>query len=251
MSKPKIIIAALILALGLTGAYFIVSGRGSEPIENALEEIIGNNPVGIEPVTASSTQNLTNILTQKIAEGITSQNKEGFITSNSGETLISAPEPEKMISELIAEAQKNFDPESLRPQIKDSFIKISEDNSKASLSAYFLSFNSILSEAGKNIPETLYNENELSISDFAKAEAVYGGAINKFYDLTVPRMLLGIDKKEIELLTVKKNIFGKMANAEQDPMTAFLASNELLKIDQEFATLKTEIDKFIKANPIN
>ena len=247
------LIAALIFVFSLTGAYLIISnGNSYKPIEESIATAtIGNNPVGIAPTNTTSAQNLTNLLTQKIADSISDKNKDGFITSNSGETLISAPDPQKMVTELLSETQKNFDPNSLRPEITDSFIKISENNGKEFLSAYFRSFNSILAEASKDIPETLYDENKMSISDFVKTKQAYENAINKFYALTVPRLILEIDKKEIELLTFKKNIFEKLANAEQDPMTALLATNEMLKIDQEFATLTIEINKFIRENSLN
>lgn len=253
MTKFKIVIAVLVLILGLAGAYLIISnGHSNTPAEiNQIIEIANNNPVGIEPVATSSAQNLTNLLTQKIAEGIANQNQEGFIASNSGQTYINAPEPQKMISELLTEAQKNFDPSSLRPKINDSDIKISSDNSKTALMNYFQAFNQIFAAANKNIPKTLFDENELSISDMIQTQRVYEYAINEFYKLSVPSSLLQIDKKEIELLSAKKNIFEKMANAEQDPMTALLSTNELLKIDQEFATLKVEIDQFIKTNLSN
>jgi len=253
MTKLKIVVAVLILILGLFAAYSIISNNADiddVKNQNPITEI-ANNPVGIEPITASSTRNITDILTQKIAEGIANQNQEGFITSNSGQTYINAPEPQKMISELISEAQNNFDPASLRSKISDSAIKTSNDNSKIALTNYFESFNRILAKASENIPDTLSDEMRISIYDVAKTQKAYEYAINEFYKLIVPSSLLEINKKEIELLTVKKNIFEKLANAEQDPMTALLSTNELLKIDQEFATLKIEIDKFIKANLSN
>ena len=247
MNKLKSTAAILILLFALIGAYFIISNyNSSEPAEkNIIEEAAGNNPVGIETISADTSKNLTDILTQKIEESIGKENTEGFKTLN-GQTLISAPKPEQLVEELIAEAQKNFDPESLRPKISDSSLKISEDNSREALIKYFASFNSILIEASKNIPKTLFDENKMSISDFLKTKIVYEETANSFYGLTAPRSILDIHKKELELLLTKKNIFEKMANADQDPMTAFLAVDELLKIDLEFATLKENIETWIK-----
>ena len=249
MSKLKIIIAALILAFSLTGAYLIIFKErksSSIPAPTAIEE---NNPVGIETISAGSSKNLTDILTQKIEESIGKENTEGFRTLN-GQTLINAPKPEQLVEDLIAEAQKNFDPESLRPKISDASLKISEDNSREAFIKYFESFNKILLEASKNIPKTLFDENKMSISDFLKTKVVYEQATNSFYGLTAPRSLLDIHKKELELLLTKKNVFEKMANADQDPMTAFLAVDELLKIDLEFATLKADIEVWIKENKL-
>lgn len=251
MSKPKIIIAALILALGLTGACFIISDHGSsEPIDETITiEIIGNNPVGIEPA-ASNAKNLTDLLTKKLEQSIADKNTEGFNVID-GKTLIAAPKPETIVEDLISEAEKNFDPAALRPKIADSSVKISEGGSREALSAYFASLNDIIIAAGKNIPASLYDENKLSVSDFLKTKQAYDVVVKSVQDLSVPRLALSIHKKELELLTAKRNIYEKMADLERDPMTAYLVVDELLKIDQEFATLKTEIDEFIKANPLN
>lgn len=244
MSKSKIIIAALILGLGLAGAYFIISKYpSSEPIDtNIAEERIGNNPVGIEPAAASS-KNLTDLLTKKLEQSIADKNTEGFNVID-GKTLIAAPKPETIVEDLITEAEKNFDPAALRPQITDASVKISEDNSKEALSTYFGSLNNIIITASKNIPASLYDENKLSVSDFSKTKGVYDIIVKNVQSLAVPRLALSIHKKELELLTTKRNIYEKMANLDQDPMTAYLVIDELLKIDQEFATLKTEVKKF-------
>ncbi|MDO8442650.1 MAG: hypothetical protein Q7S81_00060 [bacterium] len=245
MSKPKIIIAALILALGLTGAYFIISNYNStKPAEKniIIEETIGNNPVGIVPAI-SDTQNLTNLLTKKIEESIAAKNTEGFNVID-GKTLIAAPKPETIVEDLLLEAGKNFDPASLIPKINDSSIKISEDSGKEALSKYFVSLSNIITSASKNIPVSLYNADSLSVSDISKTKQVYDAIVSNVQDLTVPRLVLDIHRKELELLTTKRNIYEKMANLEQDPVTAYLVIDELLRIDQEFAILKTEVKKF-------
>ena len=244
MSKSKIIIAALILGLGLAGAYFIISNYpSSKPIDgNIAEETLGNNPVGIAPA-ASNAKNLTDLLTKRLEQSIADKNTEGFNVID-GKTLIAAPKPETIVEDLISEAEKNFDPAALRPTITDSSVKISEDNSKEALSAYFGSLSNIIVAASKNIPESLYDENKLSVSDFLKTKQAYDVMISKIKDLAAPRLALNIHKKELELLTTKRNIYEKMANLDQDPMTAYLVIDELLKIDQEFATLKTEVKKF-------
>ena len=244
MSVSKIIIATLILVLGLTGAYLIISKEEKTTSTSSLV-IEENNPVGIEVVNTNTSKNLTNILTQKIEENIAKENTAGFRVLD-GETLINAPKPEQMVEDLILEAQKNFNPESLRPKVNDADLKISENDNNESFIKYFESFNKILIEASENIPMTLFDENKMDISDFLETKEVYEQTSNNFYDLTVPRPILNIHKKEIELLLTKKNIYEKMANADEDPMTAFLAVDELLKIDLEFATLKIDIGKFLK-----
>ncbi len=247
MSKPKIIIAALILGLGLAAAYFIVSNYNSpKQIEQNIAENPNNNPVGIELITASSSvKNLTDLLTQKIEEKITAQNSNGTQSVN-GQTLISAPDPKQLTEDLISEAQKNFDPNQLIGRVDDFRIKISEDTSKESISKYFNSFSQIMISANANAPISMNQPEKMTVSDFSKIEKIYETAANNFYELPVPKSALDIHKKEIELLLTKKNIYGVMANSDSDPMTAFLAVDELLKLDQEFDKLKTDVGNFLK-----
>ena len=245
MSKPKIIIAALILALSIAGAYFIISNYDSFVPENKNAETeSGNNPVGIEPIT-NSNLNLTELLAQKMEERIGEQNTSGFQTLD-GKTLISAPDPKVLVEELIAEAEKNFDPEALRGKVDESRIKTSADISAESISRYFNSFSQIMIDASKNMPKYINEPEKLTISDYGKIRDAYADAVNNFYNLVAPESVLVFHKTEIELLSTKKNVYGIIANAEEDPMTAFLAVDMLLIIDQEFDKLKEDITSFLQ-----
>jgi len=246
MSKPKIIIAALILALSIAGAYFIILNyKSSEPVnKNLTGEVLNNNLVGIEPVNSGS-QNLTDLLTQKLEERIGEQNTGGF-QSVDGKTLISAPDPKQLAEELIAEAEENFDASLLRGKVDESRLKISEDISKEAITKYFDSFSQIMIQANKNTPAAIDEPEKMTISDFGKIRDIYKEAVNSFYNLSAPKSVLAIHKKEIELLSTKENIYSVIANAEEDPMTAFLAVDELLKIEQEFDKLKIDIGNFLK-----
>ncbi len=246
MNKFKVLIAVLILALSIAGAYFIISNYDSFIPENknTSTETSGNNPVGIEPIT-NSNLNLTELLAQKMEERIGEQNTSGFQTLD-GKTLISAPDPKVLVEELIAEAEKNFDPEALRGKVDESRIKTSEDISAESISKYFNSFSQIMINATKDMPEYMSEPEKLTISDYGKIRDAYASAVNNFYNLVAPESVLAFHKKEIELLTTKRNVFGVIANAEEDPMTAFLAVDMLLIIDQEFDKLKEDITSFLK-----
>jgi hypothetical protein len=245
MSKTKIIVSALILGLGTIGAYLIVSIPTVAETPSTSQSVSGNNPVGMEIVSTSTTKNLSEILTKKLEDSISKENSQILKTSD-GKTMLQAPTPEKMTEDLIAEAQKNFDPNSLRPKITDSSLKISEDNSGEAISKYFESFNQIMVSAIQEMPASINEPEKLTVPDFLKIKQTYEGAVNKFYNLSVPRLALDIHKKEIELLSAKKNIYEKVANMDQDPLTAMLSAQELLKIDSEFVKLKADTENFIK-----
>ena len=238
MNKLKSTVAVLILIFALFGAYLIISREEKSPTLPAIIE--ENNPVGIENIGVSASKNLTDILTQKIEESIGKENTEGFKTLN-GQTLISAPKPEQLVEELVAEAQKNFDPESLRPKISEADLKIITKNTKEDFTEYFLALGQIAITANKKMPAGFITPENISLDDFKIITLIYEDYVKSLNGLAVPDKLTDIHKKQIELIVFRKNIYEKMANADQDPMTALLAVDELLKLDLEFATLKEDM----------
>jgi len=247
MSKPKIIIAALILALSLSGAYLIISKKEKGSVlPVAIEE---NNPVAmIKPQTTdpNAAINLTEIITAKIGEDIITKNTGGGLITSSGDKFIAAPEPEQMANDLIAEAQKNFDPETLRPKIEEKDLKITADNTKEGFIGYFNSLNQMVSAAAEKIPAGFVDPEKISVNDFKVTALVYGDFIQNLYSLSAPSQLTDIHKKQIELTVFKKNILEKAANAEQDPLTAIISIDSLLIIDQEFVKLKEDMQAWVK-----
>jgi hypothetical protein len=247
MSKPKIIIAALILALSLTGAYLIIStGEKPSTLPSIIEE---NNPVAMvksQTADPDSTKNLTDIVTNKIGEDIAAKNAEGGLITSGGNQFIAAAKPEQMATDLIAEAQKNFDPETLRPQIQDKDLKITADNSKEGFIAYFNSLNQMVAASAEKIPAGFVNPEKITVNDFKTTALVYGDFVQSLYGLAVPSQLADIHKKQLELTIFKKNILEKAANAEQDPLTAIISVDSLLKIDQEFVKLKEDMQAWVK-----
>lgn len=249
MSKLKIIIAALILAFSLTGAYLIISKEEKDPtLPTIIEE---NNPVAMvrsQTTNPTDEKNLTDIITNKITGGITDKNASGGLTTSSGNQFIIAPEPEKMATDLITEAQKNFDPETLRPKIEEKDLKITTDNTKEGFTKYFDSLNQIVSAASKKIPIGFRNPENISLNDFKTTALVYSDFVQSLYNINVPSQLTTIHKKQLELAIFKKNILEKTANAEQDPLAAIISIDSLLKIDQEFVKLNKDMQAWITAH---
>ena len=251
MSKLKILIAALILGLGGTGAYLIIAKPfAQQPLAINDIHIKENNPVGIENNDTGNEQNLTELLAKKIGEGIVKENVDGFLTAGR-EVFLSAPKAEDMAQQLLQEAQKNFDINNLRPVVSISSLKISEDTSRDALIKYFESSAKIISEAAQKMPDSLTNSQDLQISDFVKIKEAYEYEVNALYALGVPKTALEIHKKAIELVEFKKNIYAKLAEAEKDPLTAALAFNGLPNLDQEFSKLESDANLFIKENITN
>ncbi|MEK7478733.1 MAG: hypothetical protein AAB626_02300 [Patescibacteria group bacterium] len=250
MTRLKIAVAILILILALSWAYLIIS-KEKTAVSNTPENIIkGNNPVAMvkaQPTNNSITSvNLTDIITAKIGADIASKNAGGGLITSSGNQFIAASKPEQMATDLISEAQKNFNPETLRPTIKESDLKITTDNTNEGFTKYFNSLNQIVAAAAKKIPAGFINPEKISINDFKTTALVYGDFVQNLYGLSVPSQLVAIHKKQLELTVFKKNILERVANAEQDPLTAIISIDSLLKIDREFAKLKEDMQAWIK-----
>lgn len=252
MNKLKSTVAVLILILAIFGAYLIIS-KEKTTVSNTPESIIeGNNPVAMVKAQPTNNSvvggNLTDIITTKIGEDIATKNANGGAITSAGQQFIAAAEPEKMATDLIAEAQKNFNPETLRPTINDIDLKISTDNTKEGFTEYFNSLNKVVNSAADKIPAGFINPEKITVNDFKTTASVYGEFVQNLYGLSVPRDLLSIHKKEIELSIFKKNVLDKAANAEQDPLTAIISIDSLLKIDQEFGKLNTDMQAWIKSH---
>lgn len=246
MNKLKSTVAVLILILALFGAYLIISKERTSNLPTVIEE---NNPVAMiktQTNDPTSTGNLTDIITAKIEEDISSKNSSGGAITSKGEQFIAASEPEQMASDLIAEAQKNFDPEILRPIIKDSDLKITTTNTKEEFIKYFNSLNEIVNSAASKIPAGYINPEKITVNDFKTTALVYSDFVKNLYNLSVPSELTTIHKKQLELSIFKKNILEKLANAEQDPLAAIISLDPLLKIDQEFVKLKEDMQAWVK-----
>lgn len=271
----KLVVTTAIITLGIAGAYFVIDN--SFPVfpdtNNAEIKISDNNAVkGIPKIeqlnsktlsinnssenTANSSSensaenNLTELVASQIGKTIAQQNPTGPQTID-GKKSITAPDAESIANDLLTEAVEKFDPASLYPEIKDSDLKISKDNSKEALTAYFSAFKEILSEAVPQIANSVKDSNEMSMQIIENLSKIYGDTAKKLISLASPQNAIEIHKKEIELLTAKKNIFEKIKNMENDPITAMLATKELENIDIETKALTEKLSDFLNKNGLS
>lgn len=247
----KILISTAIVILGIAGVFLVVQNSTPLHIQESQTNSQNNNFVSQNPLVqnAASEENLTELLAKQIGQRLVENNPMGPETIEDQEWL-NVPEPENIAQDLLLEAAQKFNPESLKPDIKDGDLKISQDNSKEALANYILNFQKIVREAADKIPITLFSE-ELTLSGIIQLSDIYTETIGKFYKLTVPSSALQIHRKQIELLTVKRNIFEKIENYQEDSMTTILAVQELEKNDSEFNSLSEMLKNFIQKNNLN
>ena len=197
----------------------------------------GGDTVSDPVVTAP---NLTKALASEV---ITSLDIESV---GSQEELNDRLEREGTVEKSVSEAVKNFNPDSLRPVVSDSFIKIVETNDSNSLRNYFLELNRILSEPVKPIKEN----DPLSVT-LERALDHYKKIINNLYALPVPRAVSSFHKEEISLLSGKALVLERMRRYENDPLAAILATQADAYFDGKLAELNTQVNSFIVDNNIS
>ena len=252
----KNFILAAIVGLGIAGLVFVSQNNANLlKKENKTAEkgtLNGNNLISnqpfVEKLTSNLTnkeENLTNLFASSLGKIIIENNPDGPANIDGKNGLV-VPDPESIAIELLAEAAKKFDPSKLRPTIQEKDLKILEDNSKEALSNYVLNFQNIIKGEAPKVPKAIFGDpDNLTLEDISRLSLVYQEIVQKFYKLPVPKSALEIHKKEIELSGTKRNIFEKIKNYQTDPIATILATQELKKVDQEFAELDKKLSEFI------
>ena len=267
----RILLSSIILALGISGAAFAFKNIDNPlaSIPDRTTEIKSNNKVDLnqpfkqaEKPLASASQsasdskteiptdssqnsgNLTDLFVQKIKNEILQNNPQGPSTIG-GKSQIQVPDTEELTTNFINEAQAEFNIQDFIPEIKDGDLKISKNNTKEAFIEYGQKFDQIV-EDGKisEIPDPQKN-NDLSVLDTTIEN--YSNAIEKFYNLTVPELMAGIHKTEIQYLTAELKIMEKIKNYQNDPVSAMLAGQNFSEIEKEFQSrLSEQMQKFLK-----
>lgn len=252
----KTYLISALVGLGIAGAIFafqvgkITQTADSDP-KQPLENAATSNKPLVEALTLKTkissnapSENLTELITKEIGKTILLNNPNGPVDIN-GDKGLAAPDPDAIAQQVIEEAVKKFDPSSLRPTIKISDLKIIQDNSKEAIAAYILDFQKINKYAANKIPKSFFSQ-ELTLESIIELSNIYSETIDAFYKLPTPSSVLSIHKKQIELLETKNNVFDKLKNYQNDPVTAILAAQELEKVDFEFLELSREFSRLIK-----
>lgn len=249
----KILLATAILGLGIAGALFAVQ-QIELPENSSLTAQSENSNISDQPFVEKiadnkltdlgSAENLTTAFSQVLTQKIENNNPGGPVLI-SGQKTVNVPDADSLAQELILEAAKKFDPSKLSPVIKDSDLKISNDNSKAAMMAYINSFQKLVLDSANRIPDAVLDD-EPDLNQFSILANIYKDTTNDFYRLSVPSDALLIHKKQIELLTREAYIFAAIGNYKNDPLTTLLVSQELEKVNKEFNDFSAEFSQFIK-----
>lgn len=240
----RILISSIILALGISGAAFVIQNSAipSDTPRNLTAQtqqnnnIVSNRPFAEQlktdmPQNSQDLENITQSFTQNLVSRIQLENPDGPAILDNGKGL-NVPNPDDIALELMAEAAAKFDFKKLIPEIKDKDLKISEENKAEALLAYAKDFDVIIKNSQKKLSGVASNE-EFSEENLNETISAYKNIIESFYRLTVPRMMLDFHKTEIAYLSAALSLFEKIKNVQQDPMAAILAGENLPLLEQE------------------
>src|SRR3989344_9610814 len=246
MSFLKALAAASIVSLAIAGSVFIVqksnlsvtnpkpanNTAGNNPVEPmALVEKLSEKPAPVAPTSPSkNSDNLTDTLISSIGKHLVENNPSGPQVID-GQQWLTIPSAEELSAELFSKEKKQFDINNLKPKILDSKLIVSPDNSKKAFLAYAKAFDAIIEKYGYEMPKNL---NMLAPENLPEIIKVYQNAINAFYKLPVPQLMLAVHKTEIQSLTTQLNLLRIIKNYKTDLVTALLANESLLEVKNEF-----------------
>lgn len=202
----------------------IISSQNSIP---KTENLPTENPANLE----NSDKNSTAEIAKELALELAKKNQTG-----------AAPlKPDQLVNGFLDEKLANLDSATFKTEVKLESLKIVKNFDKKFAEDYF-----------KNLQMILRNNlSESSIEDFGALAKLYQKAIGQLYSLNVPESLAGIHKRELEILTVQKNVFEILADYEKDPFKALVAAEVAKESYKDLSDLKAEMLNFIRKNNLN
>ena len=185
-------------------------------------------------------------ISYKIAESIRNLNPDGpeQTTEEDGQTneTIKALNQEKIVNEVIAGELASIDQVDLGfNQIKLKPFKIANFDTKEAKIKYLKDLQEILQN---NFRNKAVNWTDPKDSDLTLIAVSYQKTLNEVEKIEVPISLLVIHEQEVRLLNEQKIIFNKIADVNNDPITAAAALKKLPEVNKGFSELNDNIKLF-------
>lgn len=189
--------------------------------------------------TSSYGVNTTNSIAQMISQEILAKNPNG----PGPDPRLAVPKAEEVVNSILTKGIKDFDYETLKPQVADSEIKIIRSASQAALADYVHAFFAILSKTS-SAEDAIGADPTNPLGSVGTLTDVYGGYEKDFRALPVPEELISFHKKMISLMAANKKIFNIVTAYESDPMKAVLALQALGTTKDELGQIFTDISLY-------
>ncbi len=253
MSAKPLLVSA-VLGLGIAGAYFAFN-RSQQSITNnqtlpapiiqdtkqPLVESVKLTPTA----TASAEKTVTQTITETLAKTIADKNPGGPETID-GKQWINALEPDQAVATILAEAEKNFNIDTLRPFIDAKTISVSSDNSRLALNTYAESLNAAFTagaQKASSVPVAT-TDNEM-LKNFSYLADAYDLTFAQAKKITVPSSFLPLHQKQLGLVGLKANLYRAISDFEKDPVAALMAINALDATETEMNRITESMNQLL------
>lgn len=236
-----LIIGSLLAILGF--AAFLIKFGGDNTVS------INSRAALLPSVSAQLAEmNLTDTLATTIAQKVTSSNPADMLPVNN-ELPVAPPKADAIITQALETQIKRFGVGAIRPSVAEENIIILRETTSANQITYLRTHAQILA---KNLQKKYITSKGTPVpAEFLALSKAYKDTMNDLLVVPVPPDLIDIHIQTLELLGAQANAFALIANYEQDPLKAVLATQLQGEIAIESGELKEKMLLYIKEHTIN
>ncbi len=231
-----LIILAAVLLIGFV--FVLIKFGGDNTV--ALEKQVAQN-------TATSTDigtNLTAKLTKNIARDFATT--ATVLSGTAGEPRIVAPQT---VTQALDTQLKSFDINTLRPHFTRDSVVIIENPTDASRVNYIRSYTAIITS--KLADNYLTSKSEPVRAEFQSLAGAYKNTVAALLTLPVPNDAVEIHIQTLEIIGAQANAFNLIANYQDDPLKAVLATRLQEEISKEASQVRQKMVSYIKEHNLS
>jgi hypothetical protein len=185
---------------------------------------------GLTDASATSSDNLTNQLTDLYASDLIASNPNGPQTDANGNQTLAVPTAESVLSDLASSsAYQNIKVPDWDFEAALQTIRTATDTSPAAVARYSDALSNIVNQyiIKTGLQGMVSDPNSATLDNVSSAASELNGALNDVAALTVPENLADFQKSLVKVMTYEKNTLALAENASADPVkTAFIYQAE-------------------------
>lgn len=198
-----------------------------------------------QPLKDRFTHNLTDTLTSQIAQSIIQKNPTGpLVSATSSRIMINSKE---VVDQALAAAKRQAAAEPFEPVLSEKMLHLTTDASQAAQQRYFIDLER---EVDSALSQSLIDTRNPQKSDFQKMAQDRQKLFDTLLASPVPQPLAQLHLRFLSLLGAQKNIFAALANKDQDPLRALLATKIAPQVAADAGELNRDIADYMAAHQL-
>lgn len=186
--------------------------------------------------------NFTTTLSDNLAGEIEKKNPQGPTATTDGFITLNAA---AVVQKTLQEQLKNFNQDSLWPDIDEGRLTITQDANSKDVEVYLGKLKSILS-----LLETSKVNEDLGRSDFQTLAKDRETAFRDLYATAAPRELLTTHYDLLRVLGAQRNVFTLLAEHQNDPLKAALAYQFQEQVATAAVELGADLSEYLTAHKL-